>query len=679
MKRSAPRFTPLLLIFAASAAAAEPRYPIRIDSGFLRMRDGVELSVTTFAPVPAQPGERFPALLEMLPYRKDDSFYLRDYPLYTYFARRGFLMAKVDVRGTGSSRGLLPGREYSETEIDDAVDCIDRLSRLPECNGNVGMWGISWGGFNAIQTAMRQPPALKAILAVDASDDLYHDDIHYLDGCFHMDRYALSVAQDVSMPRGPQYALDADYFRERFDRPPWLLTVLKQWRDGPYWQRGSLRRDYGLLRVPAYLIGGLLDFYRDSVPRMLEHVRAPVTAVLGPWNHSWPDNGTPGPNFEWRRELTAWWNRWLRGEPASGPQSPNLTLFVRDYHRPDAKLATTPGHWRMEQWPLARARRVTLIPTAAHRLGHSPGPAGTHSLTYVPGCGTAADQWWGDPTPDMAADDACSLVYDSEPLTQTEETVGFPRVWLAASLDASHAHWIARLEDVAPDGTVTLVTGGALNGSQRVRRSAPEPWQPGRFQELLLELHFTTWTFRPGHRVRLAIANAQFPMIWPVEGPLTSTLRLGTTATRLELPVIPYEPRPAPAFLPPEPRERRPDARELPSAGWPALHRTVRDDRAGTVSVEWYGSDRYEIRGRRHRQEELSVYSTRMTAPAAASFHGDASHWVEWPGRSIRLRTRMEVVTDAASVHATVRRQILENGRLVRDREWRERIPRGLR
>lgn len=138
------------------------------------MKDGVRLSATFFKPVPRSPSEKFPVLFEFLPYRKEDTFYLRDYPLYTYFARHGFIMAKVDIRGTGSSEGPVPPREYSEQELDDAVEIIDQLSRMPGTNGRVGMWGISWGGFNAIQVAMRQPPALKTILALDASDDLAH-------------------------------------------------------------------------------------------------------------------------------------------------------------------------------------------------------------------------------------------------------------------------------------------------------------------------------------------------------------------------------------------------------------------------------------------------------------------------------------------------------------------------
>jgi predicted acyl esterase len=80
-----------------------PVYEFEISRDWLTMEDGVRLSVTYFKPIPQKRNEKFPALLELLPYRKDDLFYLRDYPLFAYFVRRGYVVAKVDIRGTGSS------------------------------------------------------------------------------------------------------------------------------------------------------------------------------------------------------------------------------------------------------------------------------------------------------------------------------------------------------------------------------------------------------------------------------------------------------------------------------------------------------------------------------------------------------------------------------------------------
>jgi predicted acyl esterase len=317
-KRLLPFFLFLFLcFFPFSAHQAEyedpsaPIYEFEIIRDWLKMKDGVRLSATLFKPIAKQESEKFPVLFEFLPYRKDDSFYLRDYPLYSYFARRGYVAAKVDIRGTGSSEGMVPPREYSEVELEDAVACIRQLAQAPWSSGNVGMWGISWGGFNAIQVAMRRPPELKAILAMDATDDLYHDDVHFIDGAFHVDQYELSIDTDLGLPRWPEYFCDEDYFKNRFNAYPWFLTYLKQQKDGEFWRRNSLRWNYPSIQIPVYLIGGLLDGYRDSIPRMLENMNVPMKAVVGPWPHAWPDNGAPGPNYEWRREAIRWWDYWL--------------------------------------------------------------------------------------------------------------------------------------------------------------------------------------------------------------------------------------------------------------------------------------------------------------------------------------------------------------------------------
>jgi len=338
----------------APPATPDTLYEFEIVRDWLQMPDGVRLSVSYFKPVPRSPQERFPALLELLPYRKDDSFYLRDYPLHSYFARHGYVSAKVDIRGTGSSEGRTPPREYSEEELQDGVEIIAQLAQAPWSNGAVGMWGISWGGFNALQVAMRRPPALKAILVLHASDDLYHDDVHFLDGIFHIDEYEMAIDHNLALPRSPDYPLDAAYFEERFHHYPWLLTYLKHQQDGPFWRRHSLRWQYPSVEIPVYAIGGLLDGYRDTVLRLLENLQGPVKGVLGPWDHSFPDNGWPGPNYEWRHEAVRWWDTWLKGRDTGILDEPPLAVFVRSGHAPNANLSSTPGQWRYEDWPIAR-------------------------------------------------------------------------------------------------------------------------------------------------------------------------------------------------------------------------------------------------------------------------------------------------------------------------------------
>src|SRR5262249_44315760 len=158
---------------------------------------------------------------------------------------------------------------------------------------------------------------------------------------------------------------------------------------------------------------------------------------------------------------------------------------------------------------------------------------------------------------------------------------------------------------VQPDGSVSLVTGAVLAASRRHDPLEPEPFVPGRSEDLALDLHFTTWTFQPGHRIRLAVSNAQFPMIWPTPHAMTATLRLGEGATTVDLPVIPFEERPRPVLRPPEPREERPDARYSECQSWPDGRLEIgREPVASKGTYQWEGECGWEIGPRRYRVSE---------------------------------------------------------------------------
>ena len=667
----------------AGAAATTPPpalYDFRIDRGWLRMPDGVQLAVTYFRPVPLSPNERFPVLVEMLPYRKEDSFYRRDYPLYSWFVRRGYLMVRVDVRGTGSSEGHLPPREYSDEELADAVEVIGQVAKMPGSTGAVGMWGKSWGGFNSIQVAMRQPPALKAILAMYASDDLFHDDVHYNDGLLKVDQYALQMDHENALPAPPDYRTDSAYFANRFDAYPWLLTYLHHPVDDDWWRSHSLRFHYDQLRVPSFLIGGLLDGYRDPVIRMLDSVHAPVKAEIGPWKHDYPDDAAPGPSIEWRAQAIRWWDYWLKGMKNGVMDEPRLTIFARAGQPPDAAQQTTAGSWRFEDWPITRTRWRTWYPGADHRLVDQPsGPALDDRLRYVAGDGTAVPVWWNDPTGNMAADDGGSLVYDGPVATERIEIVGLPRVRLRVAADAPIADWTVRLEDVAPDGQVALVTGGQVSGAQRTSRLAPTPLTPGAAIDFVDTLHFTTWTFQPGHRIRLAVANAQFPMVWPT--PYTMTTRLATSDehSALELPVVPTDPRARVPHLPvPEPRTDAPDARTMqhePASGLVVTH----DVLAKTTGVDFLTHDEYAIGEREIDNIEKEHYETHDDQPADSRFLGDEVHAIRLPGgRTVRVHTVIDMRSDSASFHVTITRRLYVRDALVRTKTWTDTLPRGI-
>jgi uncharacterized protein len=654
---------------AASDAAA---MIVRHDT--IPMPDGVRLAVTLYLPPDPEAGP-VPALLEYLPYRKDDAMAARDYGLYGYLAEHGYAGARVDIRGTGRSEGELPSGEYTEQEQLDAEAVIAWLASQPWCTGAVGMWGISWGGFNAIQVALRRPPALKAIIAVDASDDLFHDDVHYIDGLLHIDEYALMIDHLNALPPAPDYPLDEEILRDRFDTQPWLVTWLGQQQDGPYWQRASLRPDYARLTLPAFLIGGWYDGYRDSVPRMLAAAAAPVKALLGPWNHSFPHNAVPGPAVEWRADAVRWWDHWLKGIDTGIMSEPPVTVYVQHWHAPDPELTELPGRWRAETaLPPERTRFEVLYCGADGSLAAQPGPDAEASLRYVPSAGIEAGHWWGELTSDQRGADAFSLVFQTAPLDADTEILGFPHVELHGSSDAVPLHWFARLCDVAPDGAVTLVTGAGRAGQPDPRRDAPPAFPGG----LPLDLHVTSWVFGRGHRIRLSVSNAMWPMIWPTPRPATASLLLGQAGTRLVLPVVPPEADasalPAPAFAEPAAGPEMPGVRawgEMLPVRW----KLERDD-TGSTAIWWRGTSGSEFSWGRVVDEEYLRYEVTDSDPAHASMRGEARTEIHLQGRLITLTSELALGGDQDTLSYRYTRQLRQDGLLIRERSWERSYPR---
>ena len=202
---------------------------------FIAMSDGVRLAATLYVP---ETGGPWPAILEALPYRKDDlTAWYR--PEYVRLAEAGYVVCRVDVRGTGSSEGVAED-EYPVREQGDLVEVIDWLATQGWSTGSVGMYGTSYSGFNSIQVAMERPPALKAIIPIYATDDRYADDVHYFGGALKaldlIDYPTYMVAMNA-LPPVP--ALAGPDWRARWEErvqtnEPWVIRWLEEQTFGPY-------------------------------------------------------------------------------------------------------------------------------------------------------------------------------------------------------------------------------------------------------------------------------------------------------------------------------------------------------------------------------------------------------------------------------------------------------------
>ena len=676
-----PRYLLIMLLLARSATAAGDG--ITIEEAWIEMPDGVFLAADLYKPAGLEPGHKLPVLLEYTAYRKTDSR-SRNYSLYSYFIARDYIVARVDIRGTGNSEGRLIPYEYSDIELDDGEVIIDWLSKQSFSNGNVGVFGISWGGFNAIQLAVRQPPALKAIIAVDATEDLYQDDVHFMDGIMHMDSWEMSQDLDNTRPGAPDYVIDDDNFRNRFDTEPWMLTYKKQQRDGPFWDRASARDKYDQIKIPAFHIGGWYDGYRDSLPRMLANVEAPVKAMIGAWSHAWPHNPYPKPGMEWRNEAVRWFDQFLKGEDTGILDEPRFAVYVRDWHPPGPYLDYAPGFWRWEEgWPIARIQPTRMYPQANHTLSIAEADETVHSLRYVPSSGLEAGgpvMWWGDVAHDQRPTDAFSLVYDTEPLAADTEILGLPLAGLNVSADAPRANWMVRLSDVAPDGTVTQVAGAAFNGTHRNSAREPEDIVSGEAFDLEIEMHFTSWVFPKGHRIRFAVSNAQWPMLWPTPYPMTTTLRLGgANGSFVELPIAPPGHLESPAFLPPKPDPKYPGYESIDagtSSGYGEISSVDRNPQTGEVTATATNSGATKYPWGMETYQETIVHKTSDAHPENTSMTGTHRLEVKLEGRTLLWEGKLSFSSDRENFYYQYSRRISENGELVREKSWQETIPR---
>ena len=650
----------------AAAAASAPDYKFEVVESHLKMRDGVKLAVTYYMPTPKSAGEKFPAIIEEVPYRKDDFFYVGDYQQCSYFAKRGYVFARVDVRGTGGSGGPVPWREYSEEEIADLVEVVGQLAAASWSNGKVGMYGISWSAFNALMVAARKPPALKAIIAAHGSGDLFYNDVHYIDGVMHFDLYCHQIDTDNALPASPGYKTDSKFFADRFNQTPWIILYFENQNDGDFWRKESINF-LPPLEVPAFLVGGLLDGYRDFLPQVFESSAAFVKGDLGPWNHAWPDYGKPGPNYDWYGRALRWWDYWLKGEDSGILDEPRLMAFLRDGDSPGSGGSESSGAWALyDTWPIAGSTTRRLHPAAAQTLSEGVPAVGGDQLEYHAGAGMAAGGWWGEETGDMTGDDAYSLVYDMA-VDKEMLVVGMPDVSLRVSADAPLYNWTVRLEDVWPDGKVSLVSGCLVNPVFRDGRLDPKPLTAGEEATIRGRVHFTTWRFKPGHKLRLAVSNAQFPMAWPTPTQGSTRLFHGSD-TWLELPLAPESAYPEPELALPPQVDNPPDAWTRYNS--PGATATTRDDESGDSSYTVTSDYGWTVRGRDFTSSEFYNWKVNDFSPATASYNGVRRDIFNVGSSCLDLSCNFLIESDELNYYLTINRTLFKNSRRVGDRTW---------
>jgi hypothetical protein len=573
-----------LPIQAASADAPVPSelppasYPHTYSTQqFITMDDGVKLGATlTF---PSETGDapapgRFPVVLSMTPYGRDG---VCSCAPAGDFAARGFVTAVVDVRGTGGSQGNLDGNYFSPREARDGYELVEYLGTQPWSTGKVGMSGGSYVGITQYRTAEQAPPHLAAIAPDEALADLFNDafapggidslsfDAQYL--AVQGGPGLLTPNSDPTMVPGTITAKE----QQAASKPVALDYLQNPYEDQFYYDRSPVT-GVSKITVPVFVQDGWRDAFEAGNIRMFEALErrrgVPTYLNVGPCTHKGcgaegesPTDDPPNRDNVEAQEIR-FDQRYLLG--MNVPDLPR----VRFYDQQQARYVDTTS------WPPPQSRfdREAIGPGSIG--GRSPA-ASTASYLTNPSAGfsMALDEQGTVaispyvPT-DQRLEENQGITWRTGTLSGPLTLAGPIALHLVAASSATDTDWFAKIADVAPDGTESIVAEGQLRASLRALATAstpeqpleslttPSPLTPGRFYDYEIAIAPTAYTFARGDRLQLRLTSDNLPNALPgtldvnpsdpLAGsaftplpPATNTVRYGgADGTSLLLPVL---------------------------------------------------------------------------------------------------------------------------------------------
>ena len=643
------------------------------------LSDGCRLSARVWMPIDATE-HPIPAILEYLPYRKRDGTCARDALTHPYFAKRGYACVRVDMRGNGDSQGLMED-EYTEQELKDGVEVIYWLANQAWCSGSVGMMGISWGGFNALQIAALDPAPLKAIITLCSTVDRYADDIHYKGGCLLNENLGWGSTMWAYSSRPPDPALVGENWREmwleRLNAQPFLsATWLRHQQRDAYWQHGSVCEDYSAITAATLAVGGWGDSYKNAVPQLVENLTSPVKGIVGPWVHKYPHFAVPEPRIGFLQEALRWWDKWLKGIETGVENDPAYSVYLMDGVRPKTWYNSRSGRWINEyDWPkgpvlksvyLGQGNTLNPDPTRINDILSSPQTCGMSSGEY---CAI----WLGPEMPDdQRGDDAVSLCYDSEQMGEDCDIVGAAKVKLRLKSDTPDGQVAVRLNHIHPDGASTRVTYGVLNLAQRDNHARANALPIGQEIEISFDLDHIAYRIPKGHKLRIAISNAYWPLLWPMPEASTLTISHG----EVQLPISPHGADHERHFPPPDAGEPW----DIKQIRVPDNQRQVTTDMKSGITTLEIIDDFGAVEDQQHGMVSGSVarewWSVHPDDPLSAR---GKTHWTEERIRGdwiTRTEAFAEMTSDAENFYLTARMEAYENDTLIFEKDFEETIKR---
>lgn len=500
------------------------------------MRDGVRLVADVYRP---KVTGKYPAILIRTPYEKGEKEHQMPF-IGRLFASQGYVCIIQDTRGKHQSEGDFYPFAHEDA---DGCDTVEWLASQEWCDGNVGMFGVSYLGLTQWLSAPLQGNALKAMAPIFISTRAY-DIVRGNHGVLHFRDILVWQYKNVYRQKRDEAGVD-------WDRVIWHLPVIsadevagekiagyKDWvqhseKDG-YWGQWRADNKMAHIRAPALILAGWFDRFVES--GFEDYLRMRATAgsqearcsrlIVGPWIHEattgYPDMklGRQALGRMQLKEIIRWFDRWTKGIDNGIDREDPIKIFVMGINQ-----------WRSEkEWPLARTEYTEFF---LHSGGNANTRNGDGLLTMEPPSDEASDRFEydpKDPVPTMGGNSVYKgkvfsgpldqkpvdgrddvLVYTTPTLEANLEVTGPVKLVLYAASSAPDTDFTAKLVDVYPDGKALYVKSGIVRARYRNSLREPELLVPGEITRFEIEIGPTSLVFLKGHRIRLQVSSSNFP------------------------------------------------------------------------------------------------------------------------------------------------------------------------
>lgn len=666
----------------------------KIHNVRINLKDGGYLHAHIWFPSIAinDKSNSFATLVEYIPYRTDVTI-IRDSIRHPFYAANGFVSMRIDMRGCCNSSGVLQD-EYLKIEQDDALEAFDWIINQPWSNGNIAMFGKSWGGFNGLQIAARQHPALKTIITLMSTDDRYSDDVHYRGGClFASDMLWWGSTMVAYQPRPQDPRVVGESWKsnwlERLNQRPMVVDWIKHQTRDEYWKHGSVCENWEKLEIPILSVGGFRDGYTNPVFRMAENLINPNSCcIVGPWVHEYPEMAEPAPKIDYQQLSVKWFSKWLYPNVENNLNLPRLSVYIQDPSTIKDSYIYREGKWRSTNKPDDKSFLNFFLDGNSMKLKNSNKEIADFEVKFS---GTLSHGMFrgtfcpfgfkGDFPGDQKNEDSKCLCFDSNMFDNDYELIGLPSIDLKLSSNKELANISVRLVDIYPnDGEHILISWGQLNLTHKDSHEFPKLLEKDKIFNTSIGLDAIGIKIEKGHKLRVALSTCDWPQAWPTAETPTLTLYSG----KLNLPIVNKANLVSPPiFNTPTiveqsielKRKREYNRTKHIDYNYPIDKWTITDIQDGGCTEINKNKD---ISGFYFGEYNKNVWEIETNDPLSAKNKCD---WVYEMGRDednwhIRFESESTLTSNKENFHLITKRKAFENNELISDCIFDDIIPR---